>query len=163
MAWHGEVSSDEPLSSLSGPAGAVGESGGISPALVLLFAVACGLAVANITISEPLLEVMGRDLGIAHAALGVVGTAAQVGYALGLIFIVPLGDLVDPRRLVVAQKVLSAAALVIVSLAWHAHVLLAAMAVVGLLAVVTQVLVAFAARLARPAKKALACSRSVGQ
>lgn len=153
MASHGEVSGREPPSSLRGRAGAVGEPGSMSPALVLLFAVASGLAVANITISEPLLEVIGRDLGFSHAALGVVGAAAQVGYALGLIFIVPLGDLVDPRRLVILQQLLSAGALLVVSLAWSAHVLLAAMAIVGLLAVVTQVLVAFAARLAPAAER----------
>jgi predicted MFS family arabinose efflux permease len=123
----------------------------LSSRLVLLFALACGLSVANIYVAQPLLGAMGREFSISPAAVGMVVTATQIGYAFGLIFIVPLGDMLDPRRLIVSQTALSALALVMVGLAPTGFVLLAGMIVVGLLAVVVQVLVAYAATLTEPA------------
>jgi predicted MFS family arabinose efflux permease len=138
----------------AGPAN-TGDAAGarLTPAITLLFAVACGLSVANIYFAQPLLDAMAQDLGISPAAIGIVVTLTQVGYAFGLMLIVPLGDLWDRRRLVVGQSVLSAAALVVVGTASNAAVLLAGMVLVGLLAVVVQVLVAFAATLASPAER----------
>src|SRR5579872_6585770 len=121
--------------------------------LVLLFATACGLSVANIYFAQPLLETMARTFAIEPGSIGIVVTVTQIGYALGLIFIVPLGDLVDPRRLIVGQGLLSAVALTIVGAAPNAIVLLLGMFIVGLLAVVVQVLVAYAATLAAPEER----------
>ncbi|WNG29120.1 MFS transporter [Cystobacter fuscus] len=120
----------------------------LTPGAQLLFALAAGLSVANIYYAQPLLDAMARDFSIRPAAIGLVVTVTQLGYALGLLFIVPLGDLVDRRRLIAGQGLLSALALVGVSSAPTATVLLAGMIIVGLLAVVVQVLVAFAATLA---------------
>jgi predicted MFS family arabinose efflux permease len=125
----------------------------MSRRLVLLFALACGLSVANIYFALPLLDAMAREFSIGPAAIGMVVTATQIGYAVGLIFIVPLGDLLDRRRLIVGQAALSALALVVVGLAPTGFVLLAGMILVGLVAVVVQVLVAFAATLAAPAER----------
>ena len=127
--------------------------GGLSRAMLLLFAMACGLSVANIYYAQPLLDTMAHDLGIDPAAIGIVVTLTQIGYAFGLMLIVPLGDLMDRRRLVVGQTVLSAIALVVVGTASSAAVLLTGMFLVGLLAVAVQVLVAFAATLATPAER----------
>jgi len=126
------------------------QPGGLSHATTCLFAVAAGLSVANVYYAQPLLDVMARDLGIASAVIGLVVTLTQVGYALGLIFIVPLGDLVDRRRLIVSQTLLSVAALAVVAMARTASMLLFGMVATGLLAVVVQVLVAFAASLTAP-------------
>ena len=127
--------------------------GGLSRTTTLIFAITAGLSVANIYYAQPLLDAMADDFGIPPAAIGLVVTLTQVGYALGLIFIVPLGDLLDRRRLVVVQGIISAAALVAVATARTEGVLFAGMAVVGLVAVVVQVLVAFAATLALPSKR----------
>jgi predicted MFS family arabinose efflux permease len=121
--------------------------------VTLLFAAACGMSVANIYYAQPLLDAIAHDFSIAPASIGIVVTVTQIGYALGLLFIVPLGDLLDRRRLIVGQAVLSALALVVVGLAPTATVLLAGMVAVGLLAVVVQVLVAFAATLAAPEER----------
>ncbi|OAF09917.1 transporter [Bradyrhizobium centrolobii] len=138
----------------AGPRNAGDTAGrGLSRAMAVLFALTCGLSVANIYFAQPLLDAMAHDLGIAPAAIGMVVTFTQIGYGFGLILIVPLGDLWDRRRLIVGQTVLSAIALLVVGTASHAAVLLAAMALVGLLAVVVQVLVAFAATLATPAER----------
>lgn len=125
----------------------------LSRATTPIFAVAAGLSVANVYYAQPLLDSMARDIGIAPAAIGLVITLTQIGYGLGLIAIVPLGDLVDRRRLIGLQGVLSAAALVVVATAGTEAVLFAGMATMGLLAVVVQVLVAFAATLAAPAER----------
>src|ERR1700733_16291205 len=111
---------------------------------VLLFGAACGLSVANIYFAHPLLDAMARAFAIEPGAIGIVVTVTQIGYALGLIFIVPLGDLIDRRRLVVGQTILSAVALTIVGTASNTTILLASLFAVGLLAVTVQVVVAFA-------------------
>lgn len=135
---------------------------GLSRGMALLFAVACGLSVANIYCAQPLLDTMASDLGIDPAVIGIVVTLTQVGYAFGLIFIVPLGDLMDRRRLIAGQTAASAIALIIVGNAPNAPVLLAGLVMVGLLAVVIQVLVAFAATLAAPAERGRAIGTVTG-
>ncbi|MBD0418828.1 MFS transporter [Streptomyces sp. TRM S81-3] len=125
----------------------------LSRGVVGLFAVACGAAVANVYLSQPLLVTMGRDLAMSPALVGSVVTLTHAGYGLGLFFLVPLGDVAGRRRLVVAQMLLLVVALAVAAAAPTAVVLLAGMAAVGLLAVVTQTLVAYAASLAPPAQR----------
>ena len=128
-------------------------SAGLSPSLTLLFSLTCALAVANIYFAQPLLDTMAQDLNVAPSRIGMVVTATQVGYALGLLFIVPLGDLLNRKWLILAQVLATAAALTLVGSAEHWQMLLAAMIAVGLFAVVVQVLVAYAAVLATPAQR----------
>ncbi|MEV8398125.1 MFS transporter [Streptomyces niveus] len=123
----------------------------LSRGVVVLFAVACGAAVANVYYSQPLLVTMGHDFAMSPALVGSVVTLTHVGYGLGLFLLVPLGDLADRRRLIVTQLLLLVLALAVVAAARTAAVLLVGMAATGLLAVVTQTLVAFAASLAPPA------------
>jgi predicted MFS family arabinose efflux permease len=126
---------------------------GLSPGLTLLFAVASGLAVANAYFAHPLLDVMAADIGLSPARAGLIVAVTQLGYGLGLILLVPRGDLVDRRRLVIAQSLLSVLALIAIASAASPAMLLAAMATMGLLAVATQAFVAFAASLASPAAR----------
>ncbi|WP_233455308.1 MFS transporter [Paenibacillus elgii] len=125
----------------------------MSRSVALLFAIACGLAVANVYYAQPLLDAMASEIGINRAAVGIVITATQIFYALGLLMLVPLGDLVNRRKLIVGQMLLSVLALIAVGTASTAAVLLAGMGAVGLLAVVTQALVAYASTLAAPAER----------
>ncbi|AZO82937.1 MFS transporter [Stutzerimonas stutzeri] len=128
-------------------------SAGLSPSLTLLFSVTCALAVANVYFAQPLLDSMAQSLGVASSMIGVVVTATQVGYALGLLFIVPLGDLLNRKGLILTQVLLSAVALAGVGAAQQWLTLLGAMVIVGLLAVMVQVLVAYAAVLATPSQR----------
>lgn len=128
-------------------------SSGFSRPVVLLFAVASGLAVANAYFAHPLLDVMADDLGIDRATAGLIVGFTQLGYGLGLVLLVPLGDLVDRRKLVVGQSLLSVLALVSVGFSTTGAMLLVSMAAMGLLAVVTQALVAYAASLAPPSER----------
>lgn len=124
-----------------------------SRALAFLFAVACGLAVANIYYAQPLLDALALEFGITHSLIGVVITVTQICYALGLFLLVPLGDLIQRRRLIMIHMALSVIALVIVGFAPTIYILFAGLAVVGLLAVVTQTLVAYASSLADPTER----------
>lgn len=111
-------------------------------------AVATGLAVANNYYAQPLLPVIGRDLHLSAAVAGLIVTVAQVGYAVGLVVILPLGDLVERRRLVVILSVATALGLVVLGSSTSGTMLLPAAFVVGSLTVLAQVLVPFAASLA---------------
>lgn len=125
----------------------------LSRSVALLFAIACGLAVANIYYAQPLLDALAHEFGITHSSVGIVITVTQICYALGLLLLVPLGDLLNRRRLITGQMLLSVLALILVSSAPTRTILLMGMAMVGLLAVVTQTLVAFASTLAHPTER----------
>ncbi|WP_280924855.1 MULTISPECIES: MFS transporter [Ciceribacter] len=126
---------------------------GLSGVQTLIIAAAAGSSVANIYYAQPLLDLMAHDLGMSSAAIGLIVTLTQVGYGLGLIFIVPIGDLIDRRKLIIVQGLLLAIALVIVATAGAKAMLLAGMGAVGLLAVLVQILVAQAAALATAAQR----------
>lgn len=119
--------------------------------LVWLFAVASGLSVANVYYAQPLLDALAKEFGISHAAVGGVVTATQVGCALALLLLVPLGDRLERRRLMLFQLLALVAALVGVATAPSAPALLTAMLAVGLLGTaMTQGLIAYAASAAAP-------------
>ena len=131
--------------------GAGSRSANISQTLLRLFAVASGLSVATVYYAQPLLDALARDFGISHAAVGGVVTATQVGCALALLLLVPLGDRMNRRRLMALQLLALVAALVAVGMARSAPALLAGMLAVGLLGTaMTQGLIAYAASAAAP-------------
>lgn len=125
----------------------------MSRLVALLFAVCSGLAVANIYYAQPLLDSIAHEFGLSPSSIGIVITVTQICYALGLFLLVPLGDLLNRRKLIIIQMLLSVLALVLVGTAQSSSLLFTGMAVVGLLAVITQTLVAFAAHLAAPSER----------
>ncbi|MGG3504455.1 MFS transporter [Paenibacillus lautus] len=126
--------------------------------VTLLFAIACGMSVANIYFAQPLLDELSNEFNMDYSIIGILITVTQIFYALGLLLLVPLGDLLNQRRLIIAQMAISMAALVIVGTASSDTMLFAGLALVGLLAVVTQTIVAFVATIAAPAER----GRAVG-
>ncbi|MEX0138567.1 MFS transporter [Bacillus nitratireducens] len=118
--------------------------------ITLLFSIACGMAVANIYFAHPLLDSLSNEFKINHSTIGVVITITQVCYALGLLLLVPLGDLLNQKRLIIVQMLLSVFALIVIGFAPSSTVLFIGMALVGILATVTQTLVAYASILANP-------------
>jgi predicted MFS family arabinose efflux permease len=124
----------------------------------LLLAFASGAAVANVYYAQPLLNELGAQLHMSPATLGWVTTATQGGYLLGLVMVVPLGDRLDRRRLIVVQLVATALALLGTAVAPSAWIFLVCSALVGAAATVVQVITAFAAAASAPARR----GRTVG-
>jgi predicted MFS family arabinose efflux permease len=116
--------------------------------LTLLFAVAGGAAVGNLYWAQPLLAFIGHDLHTGAGSAGWLVTTTQLGYAAGVLLIVPLGDVLDRRLLVPVALLCSAAALTLSALAPGFGFLLAALAVVGLTTVTGQILAPLAGDLA---------------
>ncbi|MEV4757969.1 MFS transporter [Micromonospora sp. NPDC049559] len=117
-----------------------------------LLAVVCAVAVANIYAAQPVLADAGADLGLPAADLGWLVAAGQVGYLLGLVALVPLGDVLDRRRLIAAQLALTAVGTGVVAASSTAPFALIGLGVAGLFSVVVQIAVAYAAALS-PARE----------
>ncbi|MEV2272445.1 MFS transporter [Nonomuraea africana] len=114
---------------------------------------ATGLAVAGNYFAQPLLDLISRELGLTTATAALLVTAAQGGYALGLILLVPLGDLVERRRLAVILYSLTALFLLISATAATGPILLAGTVLTALTSVAAQVIVPLAATLADPSER----------
>ncbi|WP_445505992.1 MFS transporter [Niallia sp. 03190] len=125
----------------------------MSRSMTLLFAIACGMAVANIYFAHPLLDAISNEFKIDHSTIGVVITITQICYALGLLLLVPLGDFFNPRLLIIGQMLLTVVALIIIGIAPTSTILFMGMAIVGILATVTQTLVAYASTLSNPTER----------
>lgn len=126
-------------------------SEGLTAFQVGLFACSCGLSVANVYYAQPLLDALAHSFSITSAAVGGVVFATQVGCALALLLLVPLGDMFDRRRLMRYQLVGLILALLVVSAATHVLLLLAAMLLIGMLGTaMTQGMIAYAAAAASP-------------
>jgi predicted MFS family arabinose efflux permease len=120
---------------------------GISQGLVLIMAAACGVAVANLYYAQPLLNRIAQFYHASEAATGWVVTASQIGYATGLLFLVPAGDIFDRRKLTLSVLSLTPLSLVAAALSPTFAVLIASCLAVGLTSVVVQVMLPFAASL----------------
>ncbi|MEW2520138.1 MFS transporter [Actinacidiphila alni] len=134
--------------SASGDASASGTASGPPRSLIVLLAVACGLTVANLYYAQPLLSELRHTFGIDAVTAGSLVTVSQLGYAAGLLLIVPLGDVLEKRRLATVLLALTTGGLVLAGLAPGFPVLLVALLIVGTTLVVAQILVPFAADLA---------------
>ncbi|SEN07971.1 MFS transporter [Actinacidiphila rubida] len=133
---------------LAHPAPTAAPSSGPPRSLIVLLAVSCGLTVANLYYAQPLLSELRATFGISSVTAGSLVTASQLGYALGLVLLVPLGDVLEKRRLATVLLALTVVALIVSGLAPDFPVLVLASLVSGTTLVVTQILVPFAADLA---------------
>jgi predicted MFS family arabinose efflux permease len=116
--------------------------------VILLLAVACGMAVANIYYSQPLLGLISSAFGVGQGRAEFVVTLTQLGYAVGLFLLVPLGDLLENRALASRTLLVTAAALLATGLSPDFGVFLAASVLVGMTSMVAQILIPYAAHLA---------------
>ncbi|MFD4194083.1 MFS transporter [Amycolatopsis thermoflava] len=119
----------------------------------LLLAAVCGVAVAGVYAGQPVLVQMGQDLGVARDSAGWLVAAAQLGYLAGLVLLVPLGDMLDRRRLIATHLGLVAAGLAVTATAPAAWLAFAGLVVAGAFAVVVQTAVAFAAAISPPGER----------
>jgi predicted MFS family arabinose efflux permease len=117
-------------------------------ATVWLLATVAGISVANLYYAQPLLHLIGDSLGVSPETAGLLVAGSQLGYAVGLLFLVPLGDLVERRGLISGTLLLTALAAAGCAVAPTFGALAAALVVLGVLAVVAQIAVPLAAALA---------------
>ena len=125
----------------------------MSRTLTMLLAVTGGVAVGNLYWAQPLLEVIGRDLHVSNGAAGWLVTATQLGYALGILLVVPLGDALDRRRLIPLMLICSAVALLGCAVAPTFGTLLVAITLLGLTTVAGQIAAPLAGDPAAPADR----------
>ncbi len=128
------------------------KAGSLGRGTLLAMAVAGGIAVANIYYNQPMLGLIEAEFP--HQSItGMVPTATQLGYALGLFLLLPLGDLVNRRRMIIGQFAVLAIASAWAALAPSAWMLVAASVILGACSTVAQQIVPFAASLALPEKR----------
>ncbi|HEX9983796.1 MAG TPA: MFS transporter [Thermoanaerobaculia bacterium] len=121
----------------------------MSRRLVFLLAFAGGATVANLYYSQPLLAMIAAELNVRSAAVSFVSTATQLGYAAGLLLLVPLGDVVERRRLIVTTTACIVAALLLVAASQSLPWLIVSSILLGAATIVPQIIIPFAAHLAR--------------
>jgi len=130
----------------------------ISTWVILILATACGIIAANLYYAQPLVGLISSAIGLSSGAAGFIVTLTQIGYGIGLLFIVPLGDILENRKLVVASLFLTTAALAIAAMGKSSALFLTASLFIGLGSVAAQVLVPYAAHLSPDATR----GRNVG-
>lgn len=123
------------------------------PGTIPIMAAACGVMVGNIYLCQPLLGAIARDFGVPDNAAALVATMTQIGYALGILLLVPLADIAQPRRLVRWLMGLEIIALACAAFAPTLAALLVASVSLALLTIVPQVLIPLATSLAPPEKR----------
>jgi predicted MFS family arabinose efflux permease len=134
------------------------QGGTLSPALVRLMAVTCAVTVANLYYAQPLLHAIGAALHVGQASASLLVTAGQLGYAAGLLLVVPIGDIARRRPLLTGLLAVDTLALAASAIAPNLQLLGSLAVVVGVTSVVVQMLVPYAATLAPDAQR----SRVIG-
>ncbi|TFY92114.1 MFS transporter [Pseudomonas kairouanensis] len=116
--------------------------------MVMLFAFCCGAIVANIYYAQPIIELIAPDIGLTPAMASLIVSLTQIGYALGLFFLVPLGDLLENRKLMIATTVLAIASLLGAAVTEQPNLFLLVSLLIGFSSVSVQILIPLAAHLA---------------
>lgn len=122
----------------------------LTKSLTFMMAVACGVAVANLYYIQPLEAQIASTFHVSQNAAGIAAMLTQIGYALGLLLFVPLGDMTERRSMILRMLLFVAASLLIAGLSQSYAVLLFAMFAIGLTTIVPQLIVPYAAHLAQP-------------
>ena len=134
----------------------------LTPALVRLMSLTCGATVANLYYNQPLLAQFQQEFNVSVKSVGLVVTLTQAGYALGMFTLVPLGDKLERKKLILIMTGLSAVALAISASASNIAMLAASALLIGLTCVSAQLIIPFAAELAEPHQRGKALGTIVG-
>ncbi len=129
------------------------EPGTLTPALRMTMAVACGLGISNVYYNQPLLAQIERSLHITVSQAGILPTLTQLGFALGVFFLAPLGDVLERRRLILTMLGLVTLSLLAAALAPNLPILAAASLAIGVTSVISTLVLPFAVALSRPEER----------
>ncbi|MGE8499588.1 MAG: MFS transporter [Pseudomonas sp.] len=116
--------------------------------LVLLFAFCCGAIVANLYYAQPIVELIAPSVGLSAQSASLIVSLTQIGYAAGLLLLVPLADLVENRKLMIGTAVIAAAGLLAAGLSSEPNLFLMLSLLIGFSSVSVQMLIPLAAHLA---------------
>jgi len=125
----------------------------LSNTLVTIIALCCGLIVANIYYAQPIIELLAPEVGLSSHSASLIVSLTQIGYALGLFFLVPLADLIENKRLMLITLAVSFLSLVGTALADSPNVMLILCLMIGMSSVSVQVLIPLAAHLSSDEKR----------
>lgn len=134
------------------------ENKGIPSSLLWILATVAGVSVANLYYCQPLLNVMCRDLGITEFQANLIPMITQIGYALGLLFIIPLGDLYDRRRIIVLNFAVLTVSMSAIGFLSDIRLIYVASLFTGICSVMPQIFIPIASQFSEPKRKA----RNVG-
>lgn len=127
---------------------------GIPRHIILLMAMMAGFTVANLYYNQPLLEMMRSDLQTTSSLANLIAVITQLGYALGLLFIIPTGDLFSRRKIIVVCMVVAALMTTTIGLSDNIYVIWAASLCMGACSIVPQLFIPIAGQFSRPENKA---------
>jgi MFS family permease len=122
---------------------ATGNEAALSSPLILLLAMTCGLLIANLYFVQPIADLVAHDFNLDRARVGFLTTLPLAGYGAGLLFVVPLGDLVEIRRLILAMVALETVSLLVLSMVDNVWPFLATSFLAGLSATAIQVILPY--------------------
>ena len=126
---------------------------GIPLHILLMMAVMAGFTVANLYYNQPLLNMICQETGISHVQANFITVITQIGYALGLLFIVPLADMVSARRIVVLGMLAAAVSAVVMGIANDVRLLWGASLTLGMSSIIPQLFIPMATLYSRPENK----------
>lgn len=134
------------------------ENGGLPAHILWTLAIVAGASVANLYYNQPLLNLIRQDLGVSEFKTNLIAMMTQVGYALGLLFIVPLGDLYQRKHIIIVNFSLLVGSLLLMASSTDIWLVWAASLVTGVCSMIPQIFVPIASQFSRPENK----GRNVG-
>lgn len=134
------------------------ESGGLPASILWTLAIVAGISVANLYYNQPLLNMIRHELGISEFKTNLISMVTQIGYALGLLFIVPLGDLYQRKKIIITNFTILILALLTIAVAPGIHLILIASLLTGICSVMPQIFIPIASQFSLPKNK----GRNVG-
>ena len=134
------------------------ENQGIPRSVLLMMAIIAGLTVANCYYNQPLLELIRHDIGITEQSANLITVITQIGYALGLFFLIPLGDMFSPKKLILANMSIAAVMAIVMAVAQNVWMLWGASLLIGACSVIPQFFIPIAGQFSAPKNK----SRNMG-
>lgn len=134
------------------------ENGGLPASILWTLAIVAGISVANLYYNQPLLNMIRRDLAVSEFKTNLISMVTQIGYALGLLFIIPLGDLYQRKKIIITNFALLILSLLAIALAPNIHIILLASLVTGICSVIPQIFIPIASQFSKPEHK----GRNVG-
>ena len=134
------------------------ENGGLPAHILWTLAIVAGVSVANLYYNQPLLNVIRHELGVSEFKTNLIAMITQVGYAIGLLFIVPLGDLYQRKKIILTNFTLLIFSLIAIGAAPDIYIIWGASLITGICSMIPQIFVPIASQFSRPENK----GRNVG-